>query len=181
MKKTLLTLLTIGIIPSTLTAHSIQTGTIEVTGGTNLSFSSGEIDRNGNDTDVDSTELSLSGLYYVAPNLGVGLHWEYESTEVGNSDSSETTIGPAFAFNIPIAPQMSIKPIGYISLVNGEEGTTDYDGTEWGLGVDANYFIRDNISVNAGITYSSQDIDIDGGGDYKATGFQTGVGLSVYF
>jgi hypothetical protein len=181
MKKTLLTLLAIGIIPNTLTAHTIQTGTIEVTGGTSLNFSSGEIDRNGNDIDLDETELSITSLYYIAPNLGVGLHWEYESTEIGNSDTSETIIGPAFAFNIPIAPQLSIKPLGYIALLNGEEGTTDYDGTEWGLGVDANYFIQENISLNTGIVYTSQDVDIDGGGDFKWTGFQTKVGLSVYF
>ena len=181
MKKTLLTLLAVGIIPNTLTAHNIQTGTIEVTGGTTLNFTSSTIEQNGRDTDIDSRELSLTGLYYIAPNLGVGMHWSYDSTEVGNSDSSETIIGPAVAFNIPIAPQMSIKPIGYIALVNGENGTVDYDGTEWGLGVDANYFIRENISINAGIIYSSQDVDIDGGGDFKATGFQTGVGLSVYF
>lgn len=181
MKKTLLTLLAMGIIPNTLSAHNINTGTIEVTGGTNLNFSSSEVDQNGNDTDVDEFGLSVTSLYYVAPNLGVGLHWEYESSEIGNNDSSETLIGPAVAFNIPIAPKMSVKPLAYIGLVDGENGATDYDGTEWGLGANLNYFIRDNISIDAGIVYSSQDVDIDGGGDFKVTGFTTAVGLSVYF
>jgi len=181
MKKTLLTLLAVGIIPNTLSAHNINTGTIEVTGGANLTFGSGETKQNGDSTDAKGTKLSVNSLYYVSPNLGVGLHWEYESAEVGNNDSSETIIGPAVAFNIPIAPKMSVKPIAYFGLVNGESGTTDYDGTEWGLGANLNYFIKENISIDAGIIYSSQDVDIDGGGDYKASGFITAVGLSVYF
>jgi long-subunit fatty acid transport protein len=181
MKKELLLLLAIGLIPNTVTAHTIQIGTIEVTGGASLSFSSEEIDQNGNDTDIDTTKLSLTSLYYVAPNLGVGLHWEYSSTEIDDNENSETIIGPAFSFNIPIAPQMSIKPLGYIALVNGEEGRVDYDGTEWGLGANLSYFIRNNISINIGSTYSSQDLDIDGGGDFKRSGFKSNIGLSVYF
>jgi len=86
MKKTLLTFLALGIIPDTLTAHNIQTGTIEVIGGTTLNFTSSTIEQNGRDTDIDSRELSLTGLYYIAPNLGVGMHWSYESTKVGNND-----------------------------------------------------------------------------------------------
>ncbi len=170
-----------GIIPNTLSAYNINTGTIEVSGGANFTFASATVDQNGNDTDVDGTELSIDGLYYVAPNLGVGIHWEYESSEAGNQDSSETIIGPAIAFNIPIAPKMSVKPLAYIGLVNGEEGRNDYDGMEWGLGASLNYFIRNDISIDAGVGYVSQDVDIDGGGDYKRTGFGTTVGLSVYF
>jgi len=179
MKKTLLTLLAVGIIPNTLAAHNINTGTIEVTGGANLSFISGERNK---DTDVKSTNLSLDSLYYVAPNLGVGLHWEYTSSEIGKKNSSETTIGPAVAFNIPIAPKMSVKPLAYFGLVKGEDDTNDdFDGTAWGLGANLNYFIRENISIGAGIVYESKDVDFDSGGDYKYTGFTTAVGLSVYF
>ena len=181
MKKKLLTLLAIGIIPYTLSAHTIKTQTIEVSGGANFTFASNTINQNGNDTDIDATELSVDSLYYVAPNLGIGLHWNYESSKVEKRDSSETIIGPAIAFNIPIAPKISAKPLAYIGLVNGESGTTDYDGTEWGLGVTLNYFIRNNISVDTGLAYISQDVDIDGGGDYKESGFGTTVGLSVYF
>lgn len=181
MKKTLLALLAMGIIPNTLFAHNIQTGSIEVSGDVDLSFGSGEQEVNGRDTDIDGMSLSLSTLYYVAPNLGVGIYWGYDSSEVGNSDSSETTIGPAMAFNIPIAPKLSVKPNGYFALVDGENNNADYDGTEWGLGVDFNYFIRDNIAIVAGVEYGSQDVDYDAGGDYKLTGFNTGVGLSVYF
>jgi long-subunit fatty acid transport protein len=181
MKKPLFALLAMGIIPSTLLAHNIQTGTIEVTGDVDLSFFSGEKEVNGKETDIDGMSLSLSTLYYVAPNLGVGLSWAYDSSEVGSSESSETTIGPAMAFNIPIAPKMSVKPNGYFALVDGEKNNNDYDGTEWGLGVDFNYFIRDNLAIVAGVAYSSQDIDYDAGGDYKLSGFNTSVGLSVYY
>jgi outer membrane protein assembly factor BamA len=181
MKKILLILLTLGTIPHTLTAHNISTGTIEVEGGANFSFSSVEIDKGRDKDDIDKTELSLTSLYYISPNLGVGLHWSYESTEHDGNDDAETIMGPALAFNIPIAPKMSVKPFGYIALVDGEEGTIDYDGTEWGLGTTLNYFIQENISLNAGLLYSSQDLDIDNGGDYKKTGFKTNLGLSVYF
>jgi hypothetical protein len=77
---------------------------------------------------------------------------------------------------------MSVKPFAYIALVDGEnQNGVDYDGTEWALGTNVNYFLNNHVSINAGITYISQDVDLDGGGDYKHSGFNTGVSLSVYF
>lgn len=76
MKKTLLTLLTLGITSTILSAQNINTGTIEVNGDVSFGFGSQEKEINGNDTDTDVMGLSLNALYYVAPNLGVGLHWE---------------------------------------------------------------------------------------------------------
>lgn len=78
---------------------------------------------------------------------------------------------------------MSIQPNAYFGLVTGENGNDDYDGTEWGLGVDFNYFIRDNIAIKAGVGYLSQDIEFDNSkyADIETSGFRTNVGLAVYF
>jgi hypothetical protein len=181
MKKKLLTLLAIGIIPTMIFSKNIAQGKIEVKGDVNLNFSSAKYDSNGKDIDVDNTELSFVGLYYIIPNLGLGLNWNYETSEVNNVDSSESTIGPMVAYNISLGNKLSVKLFGGIGFISGEENNVDHDGSSWQMGTSLNYFIRDNISLNSSLLYGSRDIDVDNGIDYEITGFNTAVGLSVYF
>jgi len=181
MKKTLLTLLGVAIIPATLLGKNIEERTIELKGDANLLFASIKEDTNGNDSDYDVTNLDFEGLYYIARNLGVGLHWDYSSFS-GDRDGSTTIFGPQMAYNISINPDTSVKLLGGLRYVTGEDGNkNDFDGTEWEMGAGVSYFIRNNISINGSIEYTKQDIDYDNNADETTSGFSTGFGLSVYF
>jgi hypothetical protein len=172
-------------------------GTFELSGSTNLGFSSGSVkqEQGGLSGTTDTTDYGLSGtgLYYVAPNLGLGLTLQYaytsEKDEFGVKTSLSTLlIGPAIAYEVPVAPQFAIfglGQIGYASATNTETGFQDVSASGFGLGLEAGvkYFIVKNLSFNAALDYQYRQVKTDEAVERTITtsDFGLNLGLSVYF
>ena len=99
MKKTVIVLLALLVLPATLWAMDITQGKFELSGKTAFDFSDTTTEVSGQ-PDIDTTTWSfqLDGNYYIMNNLGLGLILQYEKTKIeqGGSDTdiSSLLIGP---------------------------------------------------------------------------------------
>ena len=185
-------------------AKEIPIGAIEVGGGTSLSLGSRTITYSTTgapnfDTDEKATTLNARALYYIAPNIGVGMLWDYDkqkfsSKSEGLSETKTSNLwGLAAAYNVSVSEQLSVRPrlfFGNISQKNVryEDGvgsfgsySVNYSGTSWGLGMDLSYFTSDNVSFDAGVVYKSASLrasSIDTNADF--TSLIYGVGVTAY-
>ena len=176
-------------------AHSkeISKGTFEVSGDSSFSFGSSETKQDGfpGSEDTDSLSLSVTGAYYVAPNLGVGLLWTREDQDsndgVNNFSFNLNILGPLVEYNLSIAPASSLVFLAGIVLIGDYESESNGFTTSKGdisghiLGVSFKQFIVDSVSIDFGIGLTSLTLEEDGGGDVDTDSTDFSIGLSVYF
>jgi hypothetical protein len=192
MKKIIFAL---AMVPMLARAEVAQ-GTFELSGGSNLGFSSGsrKTEIGGASGTVDTTDygLSATGLYYVSPNIGIGGRLEYGySAEKANGVTdglSTLIIGPAIAAEAPVAPQFAVfglAQLGYASTTQSTTGFADVKASGYGFGLDVGvkYFVVKNFSFNAALAYQYANVETDETVKRKITTSDVGLnlGLSVYF
>jgi opacity protein-like surface antigen len=186
MKKTVIVLLAL-FVPASLWAMDIDQGKFELSGTTAFNFSdtTTELD-GGTDVDVTTYSIELDGNYYFMKNLGLGLIFQYEKSEIdaggpNDLDSSTVFIGPQVIYNFPLSEKVSLfvkGAVGYAELeVEGEEA----DGWGFQAGGGLKYFITNSASINGSVMYQNLSLEADAGGDADTDGFNIGVGLSIYF
>jgi opacity protein-like surface antigen len=175
-----------------LFAKEIKAGTIGLGGDLNISYDSDTSKPSSGPKTVDKEKsVNANMLYYIMPNLGLGLGWsydKYDSTNAGiNLGVTTYSIGPAMGYNISVNEELSVKIMGSIEKLNSNARvtglpTSKVDGTQWTAMAQLNYFPVDNISLDAGIQYHSASLsDNQATGNIKFTGYTSRVGLSVYF
>lgn len=169
----------------------IETSTLEIGGDFEFSRSSFKVDVDGEQTiDIDSTTLDTTLLYYIAPDVGLGVLFFVEDvsgTSGGDSIDVRTgALGPLASMNIGLNELTSFRLFGSVFISNtqftdssGASGKADGIGLILGGG--PSYFITDDVSLNGLLTYTrfsldaeSTDIGVD------IDGLSLGVGLSVY-
>lgn len=192
MNKIIVTSIALALAATAAEARDIAAGTMMVTGDTKIDISSNEISASGQSTTIDTTEINLTGAYFVAPNFGVGLLLASEMTEEDDGTSvvkqTMNMVGPIVGYNMSLSPVTSLMINGAIFTIHGEMdagvSSADIDGTGYMLGASINFFLNDYVATNVGLRVVDADIDLTGGGqtmsaDMTETG--VGVGLSVYF
>jgi opacity protein-like surface antigen len=186
MKKTVFVLLALLVVPGTLWAMDINQGKFELSGTTafNISDTTTEVDGSP-DVDVTTYSLELDGNYYFAKNLGVGLIFQYEKSEIdtgtGDTDTSTFFIGPQVTYNMPLSEKVSLFVNGAVGYADAEFDSNDADGWGFQIGGGLKYFLTNSASINARAQYQSLSMEADAGGDADTDGFNLGVGLSIYF
>ena len=195
MKKSLLSTIAASLfcISTVSYANNINQGTIEIGGDLDFSVFSGELkpEQGNGKTEIDSTYFSANALYYIQPNLGLGIIWNYESTEStefylgsidANEESSTTEFGPIVSYNMSINEQTSFKLQGGVTIISSERYNLDMSGFGWLIGGQLSYFINENISFDTSLGYTSGTIENDNSvyADIDISGFGIGVGLSIY-
>ncbi len=200
----------LAMAPFAARALDVSAGTVEVRGDSNLGFSFASTDVSGSlpGSSTDNTLYGgdLTGLYYVVPNLGIGLALSYSASETKSvgfkSTSSNLLVGPAVAFVYPLQEKLSLALQGDAGWVRSKSKTTFNDtgigglaggesnssGFGFELGAGVRYFLARSFSVNAGVAYVHEQTTVDapsgtGLPDIKFTtsGLRVGAGLSVYF
>lgn len=163
-------------------SRNLPQGTIEVGGDSNFSLSSMETDVGNSSYDTDSTTLNIDGLYYVQTNLGVGLVWNYDTSDTDGFEATTNFIGPAVSYNISLDPKMSLKVGGAVGLASYEDDSNnDADGFGWELAGKLSYYLNNSVSVDGSVSYTSLSLEDDFNNEMDTTGFTLGVGLSAYF
>lgn len=186
MKKTVIVLLALLVLPATLWAMDITQGKFELSGKTAFDFSDTTTEVSGQ-PDIDTTTWSfqLDGNYYIMNNLGLGLILQYEKTEIeqGGSDTdiSSLLIGPQVTYNFPLSEKVSLFVNGAVGYATAEVENEDADGWGWQVGAGLKYFFTNSVSINGALTYRNLSMEADAGGDFDTDGFNLGVGLSIYF
>jgi len=178
------------VFSGSVLAKEIQRGTVEISGGTNVSFSSTEIKPEGRTkTEIDTQAIDASVLYYFSPNVGVGMLWNYQDyeTTTGTFSFEQTTtlIGPQLAINVSLNDKTSFKLKGSVFVssteVSDSWSKTKSDGFGWAVWGGLSYFVMESVSFNGGITYASLSTEDDfNNADTDTTNLSVGVGISVY-
>jgi len=182
-------------VASMNTAYSkdISTGTVELSGDSSFSISSSKYTEQGisGSEDTDTVSLSLTALYYVSPNVGVGLFWSKEDQDIDDGFNSETIainfMGPLAGYNVSVGPASSVMFYGGFVLIGDFEsevnGFTVASGDISGhiIGANFKHFLTDSVSVNVGLSMTHIEVDEDGGNKSESDGRDLSVGLSVYF
>lgn len=193
MNKLFLSFLLITVLGITnVSAKEIPQGTVEISGDSSFSLSSTEFKpQGGTSEDSDSREISLTLLYYMSPNFGVGFFWENQYTETDDgADKFEdgfNILGPTIGYNLPIGPTSSFGLFAALVLVGDFEsefnGVTFSEGDISGFvfGGDFKNFLTDSVSINAGVSISTLEFEEDGGGEADVDSTDLDIGISVYF
>ena len=188
MKKTVIVLLAL-LLPASLWAMDIDQGRFELAGKTAFDFSDTTTELDGPQGDIDQTTWSIEfdGNYYLVRNLGLGLIFSYQDSEIdaggpgGTIDSSTVFIGPQIIYLVPIGEKTSLFVNGAVGYAALEIEDEDADGWGFKVGGGLKYFLTNAISINGSVNYQWLTMEADAGGDADTDGVSVGVGLSLYF
>jgi opacity protein-like surface antigen len=183
MKKTVIVLLAL-IVPASIWAMDIDPGKFELAGTTAFNFSDTTTEVDGSpDVDVTTWSFELDGNYYFMKNVGLGLIFQYQDSEVdagaGDIETSTLFIGPQIIYNVPLNEKVSLFVKGAVGYADAEFQSEDADGWGWQVGGGLKYFLTNSASINGAVTY--QSLSMEDGGDVDTDGFNVGAGLSIYF
>lgn len=165
----LLTATTLTIVSSTTIARDISQGTIMVTGDTSFDDSSLDFSFNGSTETTDTTEFNVTGAYFVAKNLGLGLMIANEDSDTSgggtNINSSTNLIGPIISYSISLNPDFNLMLSAGLYKISGDiddgaGSNANFDGDGKLLMASFAYFINDTFAVNLGLRKIDSDIDL---------------------
>jgi outer membrane protein len=199
MKKLLL-LLIIVVSTGTIFAQTKQ-GNFVLSGRTGLQFTASNTKYVYDGKTIDGSESKLSAFsiipsvgYFVIDNLAVGLVGDIEINTDKSDDpkyvSSTTAILVNGSYYFPL--EGKLRPFAFIGAglasqvekeVPAGEYDTKYSGICFHFGGGLSYFIKENISLDLGLSYlmaNLKDAD-DNKGKVKYGRFNTNIGVSVYF
>lgn len=183
----------LAMFPLAVHANELSVGTFELSGDTALGFDTGkrEVTSGTLSSTTDTTDygLSAAGLYYVTPNVGIGLVLDYRNSKEKDAGFetgiSTLMIGPALGLDFSVAPQVSVFArgmFGYASSTISETGSPDITPTGYGLGIQGGikFFPAKNFSLDAGLGYNWLRLK-ESPVEVTTSGVAFDVGLSVYF
>ena len=150
-------------------ARDISPETIMISGDTSFDDNSIKMDMNNSTIRTDSTTLDLTGAYFIASNIGIGLiignadtstHYDSSTTS-----SSTTMIGPMAIYSISLNPDFNIILSAGLYKISGDidEGggnSFDFDGDGVLIFGSISYFLNDNAAIYFGIRRTDADIDM---------------------
>lgn len=204
MKK-LMKLFTV-VVLLTMATHSsfAQTlkGNFVLSGGTGLQFVSSNVKSvYDGDTEYEDKTSSLSIMpsfaYFVIDNLAIGLNSTITTSsskdEDGDKDvSNMTMVLPTVLYYFPM--EGKIRPLVQIGVglssqsykyipKSGSDEKMSYSGIAFNFGGGFAYFLKENISVNLGISYTKANLtDSDEEkSEVKQGNFGTNIGFAIYF
>ena len=201
--KNLIRLLSLFIVISLAEETFAQTkrGNVFVSGGTGLQFTSSSVKYvYDGETQAKSTVSSISFApsiaYFVIDNLAVGLTGNINSgtNKLENGDkyiTNTTLIMPTALYYFPI--EGKIRPIVQLAAglsshteksvpKTGADTNSSAAGLAFNIGAGVSYFVKENISINFGLSYTLVSLT---SGDNKSKmeqgNFGANIGLAIYF
>jgi opacity protein-like surface antigen len=174
------------LLPAAASAREIRPGTFQLSGGTQVSYSSTTTEQPGvSDFDSSSFDLNGAGYFYVIPNLGIGAFVsltngtdEFEGEE---DEFSQTFLGPQITYNFPVAPQLSLFAEAALGWASASNNDNDASGLGFGLGGGLRFFPVDAVSLDASVNWTTLSLEDDFDNEADTSNLSLGVGISVYF
>lgn len=185
---------------ATVSFAQTEKGSFVLAGSTGLQFSSGTTKTNyyGNEGEYKASTFSFTPTfaYFVVDDLAIGLSSTFTSMEKSENEfemsASSLTVLPTVLYYLPL--EGKLRPfvqagIGWSSTssdyTNGSNSSEESSasGLAFNFGGGIAYFIRENISIDLGLLYSSVKLtDSDNKSIIEKQGnLGFNIGLSVYF
>lgn len=178
MKKICALILGLMVVSTTAFARDIEAGSISMTGASSFSYNSLNLSAGDVDSDVSITTITLNGMYFVVPNIGVGVNVAYEKASIEDTDISLKAIGPAVTYNFSINEMLSFFANGNLGYASADLAGEDMTGWFISAGGGLKYFMNDYVSLDGTLNYSYSKLK--DGEDIKISGLSFGAGFSVY-
>ncbi|MDH5694792.1 MAG: hypothetical protein OEZ47_16970 [Gammaproteobacteria bacterium] len=172
----------------------LNKGTLEVTGGSTSLFTSTDYKSDsGTEYKAESVAISLSSLYYLKRNIGLGLlvnHSDRNELHGTNKITSTSTIyGPLVGMNFSVGEKDSVKGLVSAFVGKGEykndnpllsDVTNDITG--WQVIGSFNHYFTDTVSGNVFAEHVRKSYSGGGvsGQDTDVRDTTIGLGLSIY-
>lgn len=175
-------------LPSLVSAQSLQTGTLQLSGASALQFGSNKLEADGfADLDTTTRQLGADALYYVTPFLGVGLSFQYsyrkQDDGVDTLERTDAALGPVLGLNLPVGDKVALFAFGGFGRQSSEldDGFNTSEGDGWGvfLGGGIKLFPASSVSLDLGLQLSRFGLDFEGQ-DVTSTNVGARAGVSVY-
>jgi len=126
------------------------------------------------DVDTDALRVNFAHGYFLRPDIEVGGMLGYTDTEIGTINATTWTIDAYGRYYWDIRSRMRPWVQAFVGIGNEDNGTSDDDLTEWGVGVGVSDMFTPTTSLDLGLEYRSQSFD-------KTNVDITGVYASVFF
>ena len=199
MKKLLLAIL---VVSSGVLFGQTKKGNFVLSGGTGLQFTSSNVkyvydgESQGKST-ISSFSIIPSFAYFIIDDLAIGLTSTFststDKSEDGDKDISTTTmIIPTAIYYFPM--EGKIRPIAQVGVgfssqtskyvpKSGSDDKSSASGLAFNFGGGFAYFIKENVSLNFGLSYTMVTLTDgdDTKGKMKEGNFGSNLGLSIYF
>lgn len=204
MKNLMKLLMVVILLIMTAQSSFAQTikGNFVLSGGTGLQFVSSNVKNvYDGETEYEDKISSLSVMpsfaYFVIDNLAIGLNSTITTAtskdEDGDKDVSiSTMILPTALYYFPM--EGKIRPIVQVGIglssetykyipKSGDDEKMSYSGLAFNFGGGFAYFIKENISLNFGVSYTKATLtdSDDDKSEVKQGNFGSNIGLSIYF
>jgi hypothetical protein len=132
------------------------------------------------DVDVDSLAVNFTYGYFVMPEVEVGGRLGYSDTEIGAGSVTDYTLDAYGRYYWDTSSQMRPWVQAFIGIGNQDNGTTDDDLTQYGIGVGATNMISQSTSLDFGLEYRDSTLDT-AGGDVDESGVFASVFFSIFY
>lgn len=149
---------------------------------------------------TSASALGADVSFYTSPRLGLGLYLSRQAMGFGPSSEhfslSGTLVGPQIKYRIPMSGKVGLALSGAGGVASSsmtysgsdvasfDEIDESTDGKFFMLGATLNFFMAENMSVDAGMRYQFTRVTSGtGAGQSKlnAAGFLGGAGFTLYF
>lgn len=126
------------------------------------------------DVDRDALRLNFTHGYFVTPEVEVGGMLGYDDTEVGASSSTTWTIDAYGRYYFDNRSRIRTWAQVFAGIGNQDNGATDDDLTEYGVGIGISDMISEGTSFDLGLDYRMQSFD-------KSNVDESGIFLTAFF
>lgn len=137
------------------------------------------------DVDVDSLAVNFTYGYFVTPQVEVGGRLGYSDTEASDGFGAESlttnTIDAYGRYYWDTSSQMRPWVQAFIGVGSTDDGFTDSDIAQYGIGIGATNMISDSTSLDFGLEYQGATIETPGFQDIDASGLFASVFFSIFY
>lgn len=179
-------LLTLAALAPSRAGAEVEVGTIEVGGASVLGYSASRVETDaGGALETTTWGLEVGGLYYVTPQVGVGLEFAYDKTTLsdGFATARQTTIllGPKVGLHQPLGDGLALFGEALVGFAQLDTEGSQPKGFAFGLGGGLKVFLSPGFSADLGLRWRRTELE-DGRSGAKATSTDlfVGAGFSVY-
>ena len=134
-----------GMQRSSLGVSEFETSTIETPGAA--------------DVDRDALRINFTHGYFVTPDVEVGGMLGYNDIEVGNASATTWTLDAYGRYYFDNRSRVRTWGQVYAGIGNQDNGATDDDLTEYGIGIGLSDMISEGTSFDLGLDYRTQSFD----------------------
>jgi outer membrane protein len=170
---------------------SAQTEKGNIVLGPEFGFLNQTVEVDGADEEITTTafNLKLTGGYFVADNLAVGLQFGTASSKVefdsDETSSSSTFIGPVAAYYISLSDDLYLPVAAGVGLnfSNDDNGNeVKSSGIAFGLSAGLEYFLSENVGLKLTLGWNSASLEEeDELFELDITEIVAGIGFNIYF